>query len=505
MPSAPPGSGAPPAAPSATGAPPGFLAKFTVLRGAVRELWIVFAVKFLGIAAYALTNSTLKLWLSSDFGFSDEQALFLVGAWSLLMTIGTVLVGSLTDAIGLRKAFFLGVWVCIFARAVMAFASIRWLALAAGLFPLAIGEALGTPVLVAAVRRYSNTRQRSISFSIFYVMMNVGFLIASHLFDDVRQGLGEHGQLTLPLLGLKLSTYRCLLLVSLGIELCLLPILYFLRPGVEATEDGVKVTPSQPRYPGRDLWNSLRLTVRDSVNETVRLFAGLLRQQGFYRLLAFLVLIGFLKLIFMQMYYVFPTFGIRELGDGAPVGRLWMINSILIIALVPFVGALTQRFSAYRMVILGGIISAVSVFIMALPTAWFGPLATGPLGSWIGHGYLGLEQAVHPYYVMIALFVILLSVGEAFYSPRVYEYAAAIAPKGQEASYGALSYIPFLLAKLLIGTFSGMLLAKYCPEHGVRHSGTMWLMVALTASIAPVGLLLFRRYIQGHEAGRGPA
>ena len=44
------------------------------------------------------------------------------------------------------------------------------------MFPLAIGEALSTPVLVAAVRRYSNTRQRSISFSIFYMMMNVGLL-----------------------------------------------------------------------------------------------------------------------------------------------------------------------------------------------------------------------------------------------------------------------------------------------------------------------------------------
>jgi MFS family permease len=214
------------------------------------------------------------------------------------------------------------------------------------------------------------------------------------------------------------------------------------------------------------------------------------------------MLIAFLKLIFMQMYYVYPKFGIRELGDGAPIGRLWAINSILIIFLVPFVGALTQRYSAYRMVTLGGVISAASVFIMALPTAWFEPMASGRLGHWLGHGYLGLHGEVHPYYVMIALFVALLSVGEAFYSPRVYEYAAAIAPKGQEASYGALSYVPFLLAKLLIGTFSGMLLARYCPEHGVRHSGTLWLAVALTATVAPAGLIALRSYIRVHEAGR---
>ena len=139
---------------------------------------------------------------------------------------------------------------------------------------------------------------------------------------------------------------------------------------------------------------------------------------------------------------------------------------------------------------------------MALPTAWFQPLADGVLGSWIGHGYLRLTGSVHPYYVMITLFVVLLSVGEAFYSPRVYEYAAAIAPKGQEASYAALSYVPFLLAKLLVGTVSGSLLARYCPEVGERHSGTMWLVVGLIACVAPLGLFALRRVIRVHEAGR---
>jgi len=202
------------------------------------------------------------------------------------------------------------------------------------------------------------------------------------------------------------------------------------------------------------------------------------------------------------MYYVFPTFGIRELGNGAPVGRLWGINGILVIILVPIVGAFTQKVSAYRVVILGGIISAASVFVMALPTKWFQGIADGFFGHWVAHIYLGVSGSVHPYYVMIAIFVVLLSVGEAFYSPRVYEYAAAIAPKGQEASYGALSYMPFLLAKILIGTFSGMLLQKFCPETGPRNSGMLWLAVAITASIAPIGLLVFRRYIRVHEAGR---
>ena len=50
----------------------------------------------------------------------------------------------------------------------MTLASAKWLALALGLFPMALGESLMTPVMVAAVRRYSTTAQRTISFSIFY-------------------------------------------------------------------------------------------------------------------------------------------------------------------------------------------------------------------------------------------------------------------------------------------------------------------------------------------------
>ena len=180
----------------------------------------------------------------------------------------------------------------------------------------------------------------------------------------------------------------------------------------------------------------------EACKETIRLFGKLLRQAGFYRLLAFLMLIAFVKLILMWMYYGYPTFGIRELGAGAPVGRLFAINSIVVIFLVPAVGALTQRFSAYKMVILGGLISSASVFIMAMPTAWFAPPANGWPGNFVGHWYLGLKGSVHPYYVMIALFVIVFSFGEAFYSPRVYEVRGRHRAQGP----GGLLRRPFLRA-----------------------------------------------------------
>jgi MFS family permease len=424
----------------------------------------------------------------------------------MTMMIATLLVGSLTDALGLRRTFFLGVWICLVARAVMAFATSKWLALGGGLFLLAIGEALGTPVLVAATRKYSSTRQRSISFSIIYAIMNLAFLAGGYIFDWVRQSLGEYGHWHVPILGWELTTYRTLFLVSWLIELLILPVVWCLREGVEVTDDGAITTAAPHRKTGHQpILSSAWETIQKSASDTVQFFVKLVQQPGFYRLLSFLILVAFLKLVFTQLDYVFPTWGVRELGPGAPIGHLTAINNWFIILLVPIIGAITQRYSAYRMVILGGIVTAVSVFIMALPPQWFEPMANGWFGHLIGYHYLGLQGPVHPYYVMIALFVILLSFGEAFYSPRVYEYAAAIAPKGQEASYGALSYIPSLASKLVVVTISGTLLAKYCPQNGERNSAMLWLFVALTATVAPIGLVALQRFIRVHEAGRDDA
>jgi len=341
---------------------------------------------------------------------------------------------------------------------------------------------------LAATRRYSTTAQRSMSFSLIYMVMNVGYLAAGYIFDFVRRSSAHF-----TLFGFEPTTHQQLFMVSLAIEIIIFPAIYFLR------RDEEERAHSQAR--SASLFGSLTQTVRQSARETVQLFGRLIGQSAFKRILCFFLLIGFLKAIFLQMDYVFPKFGDRVLGMGAPVGRLANINGWMIIVLAPLVGALTQRLSAYRMVIIGGTICAAGVFIMALPVTWFLAAAEGGFGQWLGHSYLGLEGAIHPYYVMTALYLIVFSFGEAFYSPRVYEYAAAIAPKGQEASYGALAYLPFLVGKLLIGS-AGWVLAAFVPEQGPRRPELMWLTFALAASVAPIGLIVFRRYIRVPEAGR---
>ena len=486
-----------------------FLQKFLVLRSAPRELWIIYLAYILENLAYKVgAAGVLPLWLSSDLGFNDVKAGAMIATWSAIMTLITVMIGSLTDALGIRRTFLLGFVICLVSRSVMAMTVEKWIVLPFGLYLQAIGIALMVPVMVAAVKKYSNAAQRSVAFALYYALMNLGFAIGDGLFDRLRgaHGLGEHGHWVLPVFGTDLSTYRVLILLGAVFTVPgMILVWLFLREGVEMTEQGVKITPRPPQAAGKNPFSALLTTCRETAVKTREIFAGLWRQKSFYRFLAFMTLVVGVRMIYYQLFYTFPKYGIRELGEGAPVGQLsGVLNEVLILVLVPICGVLTQKISAYRMVTVGSLISALSVFFIALPSAWFKPLADGWLGNFIGHEWLGVTGAVNPLYVSIFFFIVMLSVGEAVWSPRLYEYSAAIAPKGQEASYMALSMLPYFLAKFFVGGSSGWLLTKYCPEIGPRHPEMMWFIIGCMALVTPVGAFVFRKYIQVQEDGREP-
>lgn len=485
-----------PAAAAPTAARPSILDRVLVLRGAPRELWVVYLVKLLEIVAYGLMTGTVVLWLSADLGFTDAGAGDVYTWWSSITAIAVLLVGALTDTIGIKRSFLLGFWICVLTRSVLVASAEPWVAIPFGLLPSAIGIALMAPVMITAVKAYTNAAQRALAFSLYYTLMNVAYAVSGWTFDAVRGTFGEYG--TAHVLGFELSTYRVLFLVALAFTLPGLFITrFFLRDGVTMSEEGVRIAPS-----GGDAGSAWE-TVRRTAVETVRTFASVWREKTFYKFLGFLALVVGVRLVFYHMQVTFPKFAIRELGEGAPIGQLWgMLNPLLIVILVPLVGALTTRISSYTMVLVGTAISTVSVLFLVIDPAHFQPLADGFLGELIAHRWLEVAGPVNPWYVSIALFAALLSVGEAFWSPRLYEYTAAVAPKGRVGSYMALSLLPYFLAQFGVGMLSGRLLAAYVPADGARDPATLWLIVAAMAAVCPVGLLVFRRWLRVQEDGR---
>ncbi len=542
-----------------------FVQKLAVLKGAPRELWVIYIAKLLEILSYGLMMSTVTLWLSSDLGLTDTGAGDVVAWWSTIITLTTLAVGSLVDAIGIRKSFLIGFIVCLVTRGVVTVSTHQWVAIPFGLMVMAIGEAMMVPVMTAGVKKYTNVKQRSMAFAGYYVLMNVGFLISGLTFDKLRHYLGEYGSMAVPLLG-ELSTYRIILLVSF---LVTIPALLFtwatLRGGVTMTEEGLVIEKEEPKYGDAGTITAIWLTSRDALVETGKIFAAVWKEKNFYRFLFFLTLVVFVRLVFYHMHFTFPKYGIRELGPGAPIGQIWgVLNPAIIIILVPIIGAMTQRINSYKMIAIGTTLAAAPVFLMALPPAWFQPIADGWFGHLVANTWLGLDtQTVSPLLVIIPIFVIIFSIGEAFWSPRLYEYTASIAPKGQVGSYMALSLLPYFGAKLVVGMFSGRLLERFCPSDealgaqylvekvegldqaavdamesaqilptlaerlgmavgpdGVlsnevrvqiweilhatypRDSQTLWLVIAIMAAVCPIGIIVLKKWIKSHEEGR---
>ncbi len=161
-------------------------------------------------------------------------------------------------------------------------------------------------------------------------------------------------------------------------------------------------------------------------------------EKAFWRFMLFVGLLVFVKLIFSHSHFTFPKYALRELGQSFPLGMMQAINPIMIIVLVPVATAMTRHMSAFWVIVLGSIVTALSPFVLVAGATW----------------------------TTILVMTVILSLGECLWSPRLYEYTATIAPRGREASYMGLSSLPMFFAKMAVGPLSGYLLSTYCPEYG---------------------------------------
>lgn len=182
------------------------------------------------------------------------------------------------------------------------------------------------------------------------------------------------------------------------------------------------------------------------------------------------------RMIFRHLDPTLPKYMIREFGENVAKGTIYSINPLLIIILVPIVTAATSDVDPLVMIHHGCYISAASVFALAISTS--------------------IPSCI--------IFVTVLSIGEAVWSPRLYDYTCSVAKEGREGTYMALSSAPLFLVKLPVGMMSGYLLQKYCPEEGPRESRLMWLIIGLTTAVSPILLTLCWGYVsKKDEDGNG--
>ncbi len=139
----------------------------------------------------------------------------------------------------------------------------------------------------------------------------------------------------------------------------------------------------------------------------------------------------------------------------------------MILFLAPIGTAVTRKRKPLDVLLLGAFITAASPFVLCLGSSMPFQLAM----------------------------IVTLTIGEALWSPRLYEYNLSIAPKGRESTYISLAALPYFLAKLIVGPSAGALLPLFVPEHGARNPAALWAIIGGVTMIGPVGILLARNWI----------
>lgn len=419
------------------------------LRGSPRALWMIYLVKFLESVAYFSVYTLLILYLSDDLGFSDIDAGWHAGAWLTVISLVMFFTGFVADSLGIRKAMLLSILSCLAGRLTIAVTDDKWIAMI-GLYVMTWGVASIIPTMTAAVRRYTTKETVSFGFSLFYVVMNVGGLVAPLIVGTFRKVITK--PIEVEALGLNFSSSQAVFAIGFLATALAFLVVWFFIPAEAPAKDAAGVVVKQ--------------------KNPVAILAEVASEKTFWRFLLFVSLLVLVKLIFQHAHLTWPKYSLREFGEDFPFAFYWGINPFMIIFLTPVVTALTQRWTPFKAIVIGAIITGCAVMFMGVSTTVAASVA----------------------------FIVVLSIGEAMWSPRLYEYTATIAPKGREASYMGLSQIPLFFAKPTVGFMSGWLLANYCPPEGPRDSQTMWLIVGATTLAGPLLILALHRVIEPRKA-----
>jgi hypothetical protein len=309
-------------------------------------------------------------------------------------------------------------------------------------------------VFQAGNRRFTTNRSRGAGFNLWYLFMNVGAAGGGFLIDIIY--------LRLDLPHFHVFTFG----IFTGI-LCLIAIALFIRntdqlrsPGEEAkpvdhdepvdsdetSEEIKELEPMIGEAPGVEEAALEAIEEKRKPSGPWEITKAVLSEPIFWRFTVLITLLLGVRAVFLYLGLLFPKFWYRVIGEDAQVGVLQAFNPILVIIGLIAVIPILQKFNVYKMLVFGASITSISMFIPAIP----------PLGG------MGIVEWT---YGTTIVFLLVLTIGELIWSPRLSEYTAAIAPEGQEGTYLGLSMVPYFLAKLVVSALSGNMLQRWCPEY----------------------------------------
>ncbi len=440
------------------------------LKDAPRPFWLILLFCCAGITAMKATQLCLMLWLCRDCALSDVQASWASAAYSLLCLLIGLKLGSFCSRVGLRRAILASCLALAFAAAFLSRVTHPVLVLLAGFPSLALGFGIVGIISQLGIKSFVPSAKTPAAFALFCVLYNLAVASGGWLFDQARvlfasrdsAGLIVNEAAGLELLGHGFSTYQLIFLLSIPVAL----FGWLLLPGIPSEQTDAR-RENEPASFG----------------------------PGFGVLIGVLASMAFVTALFMHCELTMPVYNLRVFGEGVKTGGLsCVLNCLLMVILVPVVSRATRKISSWTMLIVGTFTCASSfAFILVPPEFWL-PLNQTWLGDWLlvkwlalapDTASLGLKHA--PYWGFIVM-ILVLTLGETLWAPRLPQLCLELAPRGKEALYLSLGSLPVYAGRVLVCSHSGALLQHYTGGHS--HPESLWLWVACLGLVAPLGLSL---------------
>jgi hypothetical protein len=244
-------------------------------------------------------------------------------------------------------------------------------------------------------------------------------------------------------------------------------------------------------------------SVREATEGTVSQLKENFQEKPFWIYMAMLGILVFVRLTFYVFHVMFPTYAIRVFGDDFPVASIFgSLNPAMIIFLVPLISVLTANVRSYTMLIIGTTVSAASVFLCFMPDSIAMAIGDTWMGTWIFDYWLEAPVGNQdPFMVSLVVFIIVFTVGEAIWSPRLMQFSAEIAPRGKEGAYIALAILPYFMGKIGATIMADLLTTQYFSQEMVEFPNheMSWFWIGAMALISPIGMVIFRKIFDQSE------
>lgn len=312
------------------------------LKGFSRTFWVANTLELFERFAFYGAKAVLTIYLAERVGLGPQAAGTLAGLFSGVLYSLPILAGTIVDRYGFKKSLSACFAIFCLGYFLIGLAGMQWGAaiveavgkgpyVAAVLLLTAIGGSLIKPCIVGTVARTTTSDVRSLGFSIYYTLVNLGGAIGPILALQVRENLGIE---------------FVLVTSSIVSLLCLLGTLVFFRePTGEAGE-----APAAPTTFGKVLRDMLMVF-------------------GNGRFIGFLVIFSGFWIMFWQVFYSLPFY----LTEVLRFERFELIETVdamtLIIVTVP-VAALVRRWRPIRAMTAGFALASCSWLLIANIPLW---------------------------------------------------------------------------------------------------------------------------------------